>query len=545
MQLDQLQIDLRPRPNAQALDLGFALLRSNASTVYITWLMLWLPTIFLCGLAAFFIPYLGFFGGGWWLFVAWWIRPLLERAPLYVLSRRVFGEQVSWQQALRAWPSQCGGGWFRLLVWWRLFSGGRGLYQPIWQLEGARGKVAGNRIRIIGNRTIGSATWFGIACAHFEGLLQFGMFAFIGVFISDDSIINPFAFFSSIANSADSTLVLIASFAAYAISAGIIGPVFVACSFTLYLNRRASLEAWDIEIMLRQLKPVQAKASVNPRTLAGLAVVTFATCATCFWPQSDVYARDKIAITHENAEEKCEKPKWVKQPLDRDAARGKQQEDIRKDIDSIYRSEDLRPYLCQQVWKPKDNQSPTKKNNLDLSLLALALKYIAIIAGVFLVGWLLIRYRMQLFGFTLPEKKRFATEVGGLDIRPESLPEDVAASALALWTAGQQRAAIALLYRATLSRLVNDDNLHISQGATENDCLRLAKIATSLHELDVARFNIVETCTTIWLNAAYAHRFPTDIAQHCADWTREFPHAKSKAMSAAKHHDAAEKGASA
>lgn len=541
MQLDQLQIDLRPRPNAQALDLGFALLRSNAAVVYITWLMLWLPTIFLCGLAAFFVPHLGFFGGGWWLAIAWWIRPLLERAPLYILSRRVFGENVSWQQALRAWPSQCGGGWFRLLVWWRLFSGGRGLYQAIWQLEGARGKVAANRIRAIGNKTIGSASWFGVACAHFEGLLQLGLFAFIGIFISDDLAINPFALFTSNMSEHESSLWLFLSFAAYGISAGIIGPVYVACSFTLYLNRRASLEAWDIEIMLRQLKPVHGKKTTNGKALAGILVLSF---SSLLFSQNDVYAAGQITITKQSSEEKCEKPKWLKdEPLERGEAISQQQQAIRNDIDKIYKEDDLRPYLCQETWKLADKTTP-KKNKTDLSLLALILKYIAIIAGILFIAWLLWRYRTQIWSFTLPERKSFATEVGGLDIRPESLPNDVSASARELWKNGQQRAAIALLYRATLSRLVNTHGMQISQGSTENDCLRLAHIAHRLNEFDASRLHIVETCTTTWLSAAYAHRFPADIEQLCQDWDQEFTVGKPKPSKPTKQHETAANGAS-
>ncbi|MFZ6799679.1 hypothetical protein [Undibacterium sp. Di24W] len=542
MQLDQLQIDLRPRPNAQALDLGFALLRSNAAVVYITWLMLWLPTIFLCGLAAYFIPHLGFFGGAWWLVIAWWIRPLLERAPLYILSRRVFGESVSWQQALRAWPSQCGGGWFRLLVWWRLFSGGRGLYQPIWQLEGARGKVAANRIRIIGNKTIGSATWFGIACAHFEALLQLGLFACIGLFMSDDQMVNPLSFFTSSLTGPNSSLWLFLSFAAYAISAGVIGPVFVACSFTLYLNRRACIEAWDIEIMLRQIEaPQLERKSSHIKELAGILILCF---SNLLLPPKDVYAADQATISKPNSAEKCEKPKWLKASSgERGEPQSKQQQEIRNDIDTIYQAEELRPYLCQEIWKRPDKTAP-KRDKFDLSLLAIVLKYIAIIAGLFFVGWLLFRYRTQIFGFTLPERKRFATEVGGLDIRPESLPDDISSSALNLWKNGQQRAAIALLYRATLSRLVNEHGMLISQGATENDCLRLAKIAHSLHELDLPRLRITETCTAIWLSAAYAHRFPDNIALLCQDWNQEFAANKTNFSKHTTPNQAAKNGVS-
>src|SRR5690606_163265 len=31
-------------------------------------------------------------------------------------------------------------------------------------------------------------------------------------------------------------------------------PIYVACGFTLYLNRRTALEAWDIELVFRRLR---------------------------------------------------------------------------------------------------------------------------------------------------------------------------------------------------------------------------------------------------------------------------------------------------
>ena len=45
MDLAKFQLDLRPRPKAQALDLGYSLLRRQAGPVYAAWLLLWLPLV--------------------------------------------------------------------------------------------------------------------------------------------------------------------------------------------------------------------------------------------------------------------------------------------------------------------------------------------------------------------------------------------------------------------------------------------------------------------------------------------------------------------
>jgi Domain of unknown function (DUF4129) len=66
------------------------------------------------------------------------------------------------------------------------------------------------------------------------------------------------------------------------------------------------------------------------------------------------------------------------------------------------------------------------------------------------------------------------THVRDLDIRPESLPGDIGAAALELWERGEHRAALSLLYRGLLSRLVHVYEVPIKQSSTEGDCLQLA-----------------------------------------------------------------------
>jgi hypothetical protein len=66
------------------------------------------------------------------------------------------------------------------------------------------------------------------------------------------------------------------------------------------------------------------------------------------------------------------------------------------------------------------------------------------------------------------------THVRDLDIRPETLPADIGAAASALWDAGDRRAALALLYRGLLSRLIHVHRVPIRHSSTEGDCLELA-----------------------------------------------------------------------
>jgi Domain of unknown function (DUF4129) len=64
--------------------------------------------------------------------------------------------------------------------------------------------------------------------------------------------------------------------------------------------------------------------------------------------------------------------------------------------------------------------------------------------------------------------------VRDLDIRPESLPDDIGAAARRLWQDGERRAALALLYRGLISRLVHVYGVPVRGSSTEGECLALA-----------------------------------------------------------------------
>lgn len=586
MQLDKLQIELRPRPNAQALDLGFALLRAHAGSVYKAWLILWLPACAVAAALCWLMPAYA----NWWIALPWWLRPLLDRAPLYLLSRQVFGETVSWQQALRAWPRQLGGGWLRMLTWWRLCMPGRGLFQPVWLLEGARGKVAAGRRKVIALGGTGSAAfWFGVACAHFEIVLQLGLLGFIGIFIGDSAISNPFALFVRMAGQPGDLWLPLLSLACYAAAVGVVGPIYTACCFTLYLNRRATLEAWDLEIVLRQIAPPQknARAGVSrslpalllaillpallPLLLASHAPTALAAAAAdhasspSAAPSSAPTAAPRAANAQEDDKDDedddaagadtaghgkaaaerapaaakagdddayaCTLP--LRAALNPDMVRGPdhdaRQAALRQEVRQLYSNPELRNYVCATGWRLKDRSAkPAAQTRAKppgwLGELAVALKVVLIALALTLVAWLVYRYRDKFPALSRRRAERPATEVAGLDIRAESLPPDVTAAVRRLWAEGQPRAALALLYRATLSRLVARHGLRIGHGATEGDCLHLAGLAAQRQQLSPARLAVVERATTLWRNAAYGDRWPqaTALEALCGDWQTLF-----------------------
>jgi len=528
MRLDRLQLDLRPRPHPQALDLGMALLRANARNVYAAWLALWVPLFVIAALLdwRFSDTTLGLA-----TLAAWWFRPLLERAPLFILSRQVFGEPVTPRDALRAWPGQLRGGWFRLLTWWRPFMPGRALYQPVWQLEGARGKVAAQRRAVIGaGGTARAAFGFGMACAHFELVLALGLFAFAGLFVSDEATMNPFVLFRGLAQ--ENAAAMLALNLAYCAAVAVIGPVYVASGFALYLNRRATLEAWDLEIVLRQVRPPAPRAAAaGSGTLAALAAPLALALAALSWHGDASAAGSAATAAGPAAGARCAPPADIARyrtdsRRDRAPDAGEAQARLRRDLDALYDHEDLRGYECDTEWHRKN---PARKERArdtglpELAWLATLLKILVIAAGIGAAAWLLYRYRDHLPRLAR-RTPRQATEIAGLDIRRASLPGDVPGEVRRLWSAGDPRGALALLYRATLSRLA-DGGLVLTPGATEGDCLRAAGAAHAAGRLPDASLELTTAITGWWQAGAYGGRWPGSDAllAACGRWDRVFP----------------------
>ena len=115
---------------------------------------------------------------------------------------------------------------------------------------------------------------------------------------------------------------------------------------------------------------------------------------------------------------------------------------------------------------------------------------------------------------------RLPSHVGELDIRPESLPADLGAAVRTLWLAGERRAALSLLYRGALSRLVHSHAVAIGDSSTEGDCVRLARAA-----LPAETGAFVTHLVHAWQLAVYGNR-PLDTARVlglCDDFDRMLP----------------------
>ena len=105
------------------------------------------------------------------------------------------------------------------------------------------------------------------------------------------------------------------------------------------------------------------------------------------------------------------------------------------------------------------------------------------------------------------------THVRDLDIRPESLPDDIGASARELWNRGDHRQALALLYRGALSRLVHAHGVPVKHSSTEGECVALA--AQHLNASATAYF---AQLVRVWQRAVYGGNDPqTDTVMALCD----------------------------
>ncbi|WP_282824454.1 DUF4129 domain-containing protein [Pelomonas sp. V22] len=173
-------------------------------------------------------------------------------------------------------------------------------------------------------------------------------------------------------------------------------------------------------------------------------------------------------------------------------------------------------------FKEEARKDKPKDPNLDwwldlLASLSGGMRVAVWLIGAALLIWVLLRLRDWLVarrrGPVLAELP--PTHVGSLDIRPESLPADIGAAARALWQRGEMRAALSLLYRGALSRLVHAHGVAIRAASTESDCLALAQQRLAAEPQAYLRQLIAG-----WQAVAYARReLPAEeLEQLCASF---------------------------
>lgn len=240
MQVDALAVHLRPRSAMEAADLGVRLCQHAARSVYPCHLLVSLPIVALA-LATYEI------GSALPTLIIWWAKPWLDRTSLFVLSRAAFGVPTT---AADVWNAQRDVWWRQLLYTWTLrrLSPWRSLTQPVYQLEGL--SLAGIRQRVpqIRRRQAGAGLLVTAAFTTAEAALTLSLFSLVFWLAPPEQ--GPEL--ADVLSGDLSGIVTWASTIAYAGAVLFLEPFYVAAGFAMYLNRRAELEAWDIEQEFRR-----------------------------------------------------------------------------------------------------------------------------------------------------------------------------------------------------------------------------------------------------------------------------------------------------
>jgi hypothetical protein len=550
MRLEGVSIVLRPRSPWEAADLGVALVRQHAGRIYAAWVLVTLPVCLL-------LTALGMLIDQVWIstLLMWWLKPIFDRIPLYVLSRAVFGAAPSLRETVRA---QWSWGW-RAWRWmhWRRLHPGRALLLSVDLLEGLSGAQRSERCSVLSRATGSPSLLVTVIGFHVETMLYFSILLFGIMYL-------PIDWMSDSLKAMMETLFVHPPLWAqalnnllYWLAISIMEPFYVGAGFGLYLNRRTQLEAWDIELAFRRL-------AARLRQSAAAMLVLGATLLVATAPnvQAAVVASDSIAATgrsHEtvssrlaiadddaesdepiNLEELIESAEKVDAELDLDSEATSEVSGLQevfsqqyrddaasfeKSVGTAYTDEDLNPKTTITTWQPRKPEDPAKPAALPAWLKDFA-AVIAFLAenGLWILLGLLIIVLIRYASRWLPwigdrlERVRPLDAVSEHDVLPpEALPDDLPAAVRALWAQAQPRAALALFYRAAVQRLVDTQGTPLPPGATESECLRQAR---RLEDSDYA--GLFARIVRSWQGIAYAQRVPStaDLDALLGDWQR-------------------------
>lgn len=515
MELEGISVAVRERSGWSAIDLGFSLARQWWRGLFLSWLLPASAVFTLFHLVLHNYP-------GIAILLTWWLKPVYDRFPLYILSKRLFGESVSVTDCLRNWRSICR---FDMLPWllWRRLNPLRSFIMPVTLLEGLGGRARQRRLAALQMRASGYALWLTTICIHIETLLVLA--ALFTVFLLVPPEVNPDLV--ALLVEAEGPLIWAGNLLSL-LAMALVAPFYVSSGFTLYINRRIDLEAWDIELTFRRL-------AQRLRTAAGVALLGMAL-ALC--PGT-----------------------YVAQATAADAA-GQERSAPQANVNAAYAQEQITAVLAGEAfhetqvvtewrWKHAGEGEPDgtipgwlisaieqlgklwpdwelAASSGTIESVAWWLRTAVVAALLFLLLRFVLRYRTTLrrwIGDAAGSPEPVSTppqRLFGLAVASESLPADVPVAVNALWSRGEHRAALALLYRGALSQFLHHYHIPFTQGLTELECAALV-VANS----DAARSEYFNEMTRGWMRLAYGHIEPGPawVQRQCERWQELFSHA--------------------
>jgi hypothetical protein len=564
--LEKISARIAPRNAWQAMDLGVRIYQTWWKPLTLIWLAVTLaPLVLLVSLT-------GIDNALWGCLAWWWLKPLWERPLLEYCARTLFADVPTIKQLIRELPRHTLSGIIPWLFLRRL-DPSRGMHLAVTQLEKQRGDAYRLRVRNLSLGINDHSASLTMIMLLIEQLITVGIIMLIAMLAPDQYYLREMDW---VLEDSQQTLWLFVG--AWYLATTVCEPLYICCSFALYLNKRTWLEGWDLELGMRQIgEKRRAQAShfgVALLLLFSVALSQLPSRANAEdLPLPDVESSMQKLSAKERAIEVVAGPQFM--PMDiKESWRFKDLFSNEEDAEEENNNEDAKRFWerifdwIASLFDGDDKKEDEKGSNNDFELPTLAeiFRFIVWVIVVSVVIWLTMNARRWLK--LIDRKKRYnprATHVAGLDIRPESLPDDVTAHALAALDQGNLRDALSLLYRATLSTLLSRIDADITPGATESECLRAVQIAqqktsaqisqianTSNPEvapvhasLDDAGVLFLQTLTPLWISTAWAHRPPEhkSIRDLAFQWHQLFgAPASQQTKSAANKPSLAKKG---
>ncbi|MFT4177191.1 MAG: hypothetical protein QM627_11115 [Luteolibacter sp.] len=483
MRLDSVTAEIRPRSDWEAVDLGFALVRRDFwRCLGLWWLAMGVPLLL----------------GGWlfwnypstFLLLFWWLKPAGGRMVLFQLSRRLFGENPSWKSVFRELPRV----WWRRFFYrfcWARFSPWLPVTMAIEDLEGLRGKAYKQRCGQVLGRGDGPMMALSFSASTAVGWLAMVILvtAYLLIPGGQEGVVQETLQQVDFSNLWDFPVVILRVTAMAIMIALSLVDVFVAgAGFGIYINNRTWIEGWDVELAFKRLARRLGKVAM----LAGM-----------LW----MFAG----------------------PLPVRAEEPRAPEVVMREVKAA--PEFKVNTMKMRVLKPKPPKRPSKPFSWE-HLKTFGTMLFVSIAGLVLAFliWLVWKSR-HLWVFRgesakLKPEKFPARVVMGMEVTPESLPENVPAAAWLLWQKGDAQGALGLLYRGAISGIIASGEVEIQESDTEGDCLRRVEAAGVRAFPDYFR-----SLTRDWMRQAYARIAPAEVEMRalCEGWPFENPAERRKA----------------
>lgn len=533
MNLNKICIVPRARGAWEAVDLGFLLAKVWYRELFLLWC---LPALLLFLILLIALPTEWLWAS---VIIVWWLAPLWDRGPLHYASLKFFGDNISVSATMRKLPSIYKIDIFPWLIW-RRFNFTRSFDMPVTLLEHLKGSDRSQRLAVLHRNPSNASIWLTIALLHFQVFLSIAVIFFLFVMMPEYSPIHINEVFNSQHTYIDIGIYVLAFF-----SMAVVAPFYTLAGFALYINRRMALEGWDIEIRFRQLaenqRKLRAKASSKmsgATSASSLLICLFMFCSLWSFDSSAEKTQAEQTSNTQGTADTSEKITYVNN-----------NEKAKQLIAKILTGEVFHSKETISGWRLKEsepnevNGDPewwinfhksvedfAKKFKNQFSTLAGIIEFFLWILVISFIIFMIYHYRQALANTLTsitsitqnrpPKNNQQAPEeLFGLDLREQSLPEDIPSEVRQLWQQNDHRAALSLLYRACLYRLIHQWGFDFSEGDTEGDCAKLVKL-----QGDASLSDYTEQLTQCWQLVAYAHRNPENNAVEtlCQRWSHLF-----------------------